>query len=92
MNQLIERAGKHWGAIAIVLASLPAAARVTAQRVRDWVRRGKLRAEKLAGKGRGILVVALEDVLEVERSTRQTTAKRGGTKRGTRKNATPTLA
>lgn len=81
---LIEVAGKRWGVIAAVLAALPRAAKVTAQRISAWVRTGKLTAQRLqGGRGRPALVVALEDVLEVERSTRQTTAKRGGPKRGT---------
>jgi hypothetical protein len=75
---LIEAAGKRWGVIAAVLAALPTKARVTARLIQDWVRQGKLTAERIAGRGRGLLVVALEDVLAIERETRQTRAKRGG--------------
>lgn len=78
MGGLIETAGKRWGVIAAVLAALPRQAKVTAQRIRDWIRRGKLTATHIGNR----IFVALEDVLAVERATRQTTAARGGTKRG----------
>lgn len=93
MKDLVEYAGKRWGAIAAVLAHLPKAAKVSAQRIRDWVRRGLLVAQKIAGKGKGLLIVALDDVLAVERTTRQTTAARGGKTRGaSRPKTAPTLA
>jgi hypothetical protein len=80
MTGLIEQAGKRWGMIAAILGAIPKAARVTAARIRDWVRRGLLTAHHA---GRNV-IVALEDVLAVERSTRQTAAQRGGAKRGTK--------
>lgn len=78
MGGLVEKAGKRWGLIAAVLAALPQAAKVSARLVGEWVRAGKLTAQRIAGRGKGLLVVALEDVLAIERETRQTRAKRGG--------------
>lgn len=91
MTELIENDGKRWGLIAAVLANLPKAAKITARRIRDWIGRGLLAAHKMAG--RGLYIVALEDVLTIEQRTRETVAKRGGTKRGTtRQKAAHTLA
>jgi hypothetical protein len=80
VSELIPVDGKRWGFVTAVLAALPRAARVSAGRIRDWVRRGLLEARHSGRR----LVVAIEDVLRVERETRQTTKARGGPKRGSK--------
>lgn len=79
MTELFEADGKRWGFVAAVLSALPQQARVTAQRIRDWVRRGRLTAHHIGKR----LVVALEDVIAIEKEMRQSTKRRGGIRRGT---------
>lgn len=80
-SELIPVKGKRWGLIAAILANLPKRTRVTARRIREWIGRELLVAYKL---GR-LWVVAMEDVLAVEASTRGNTSKRGGVPRGTKR-------
>jgi hypothetical protein len=78
VNGITKAAGKLWGTIKAILALLPKAARADAATIRGWIRTGKLTAAKV----RGAWVVALEDVLMVERETRKTAQRRGGRPRG----------
>lgn len=81
--QLTPADGTLWGTAHDIIANISAAARITVARLRDWARRGLVRSVRI---GRSCWY-ALTDVLAAERDTRQTAAKRGGTRRGQRKQA-----
>lgn len=80
-SELIPFGGKRWGLIAAIRANLPTRTKLTARRIREWIGRGLLAAYKLGQ----LWVVAMEDVLTVEASTRGNTRKRGGVPRGTKR-------
>ena len=78
MSELIPARGKRWGLIAAVLTHVSPLARLTARRVQEWARRGLVSAYRVGRQW----VVALEDVLAVERRTRETVERLGTTPRG----------
>lgn len=84
MSELVKAKGKRWGFIATVLDSISQRTKLTARRIQEWARSGRIQAYK-AGKN---WIVALEDVLAAERGTRQTVERLGTTPRG----ATPRAA
>jgi hypothetical protein len=77
VSELVPADGKRWGLVATILGALPKAAAVKARNIYDWVKRGLLVAKRMAGRGKGLLVVALEDVLALELLMRTSVAKRG---------------
>lgn len=74
--------GALWATADAILARMPAA-RLKAQRLRDWARRGLIRSVRIGKE----CWYALTDVQRVERDTRQAAAKRGGARRGQVKRA-----